>query len=168
MKCDRCDNQATVHLIEIKEGQKIEKHLCETCAVDEGVAVKVQSAPINELLEKFVLKHSGSSAESDSAASPLGCDQCGMTYEDFRRNGLLGCPNCYHAFEIALAPLLERAHEGSDQHLGKVPTRAGVDEIRQQRLLQLRRDLADAVASEEYEKAANLRDELTQTEAENK
>jgi protein arginine kinase activator len=168
MKCDRCDNQATVHLIEIKEGQKIEKHLCEGCAVDEGVAVKVQSAPINELLEKFVLKHSGGPSESDSAPSPLGCDQCGMSYDDFRRNGLLGCPNCYLAFEVALAPLLERAHEGADQHLGKVPTRAGVDEIRQQRLLQLRRDLANAVASEEYEKAAHLRDQLTQTEADNK
>ena len=58
MKCDLCDNQATVHLIELQGGQKIEKHLCETHAVQENIAVKVQT-PIDELLQKFVLKHSG-------------------------------------------------------------------------------------------------------------
>ncbi|MDX1564918.1 MAG: hypothetical protein R3236_05905, partial [Phycisphaeraceae bacterium] len=106
MKCDRCDNQATVHLIEIKDSQKVEKHLCEACAVDEGVAVKVQSAPINELLEKFVLKHSGGSGEPEASSTNLVCDHCGLSYDDFRRNGLLGCPHCYASFEAALVPLL--------------------------------------------------------------
>jgi len=162
MTCDHCDNQATVHLIEIKGGQKIEKHLCEKHAVDEGVAVKVNSAPINELLEKFVLKHSGLEATSES----LACETCGLTYESFRKHGLLGCPDCYRAFEEALTPLLERAHEGADHHFGKVPSRAGIDEIRQQRLQRLRRELEEAVISEQYERAAHLRDELRQTDSE--
>jgi len=167
MKCDRCDNQATVHLIEIQNGQKIEKHLCEACAVEEGVAVKVSSAPINELLEKFVLKQSSTpaSTEASPATAPPGCQQCGLSYDEFRRTGLLGCPSCYEAFEQPLAALLERAHEGAGRHIGKVPTRAGVDEIRQQRLLQLRRDLEQAVAAEEYEKAADIRDKLGKAEA---
>ena len=41
MKCDNCNNPATVHLTEIKHGKKIEKHLCEQCAAqNEGLPVK--------------------------------------------------------------------------------------------------------------------------------
>lgn len=164
MKCDLCENQATVHLIEIQGGKKVEKHLCETHAVQEGVAIKVQNpAPINELLEKFVLKHSG--AEGAAQAKQV-CRACGLSYEEFRKSGLLGCPDCYAAFEVALSPLLERAHEGSARHLGKVPVHAGINELRQQRLRQLRRELEQAVASEQYERAATLRDQLTQVEDE--
>ena len=163
VKCDQCDKAATVHLIELEDGQKVEKHLCESCAVDEGVAVKVQNAPINELLEKFVLKHSGMEAAQPSR---MRCESCGLSYEQFRKTGLLGCPECYSAFERALTPLLERAHEGAARHLGKVPSRAGVNELRQQRLRQLRRELEEAVASEQYEQAASLRDRLQQAESE--
>jgi protein arginine kinase activator len=162
MKCDKCDKPATVHLIEIVEGQKIEKHLCEEHAVEDGVATKVTQAPINELLEKFVLKHTG----SESREAELGCESCGLTYGEFRKKGLLGCPQCYEAFEPVLGPMLERAHEGSSRHLGKVPVHAGPDERRQQRLLQLRRELDRAVASEAYERAASIRDQVRQLEAE--
>lgn len=158
MKCDRCNSQATVHLIEIKGGQKVEKHLCEQHAVEENVAVKVSHAPLNELLEKFVLKAAATEAPAPS------CERCGLTYEEFRKTGLLGCPECYDAFEAALTPLMERAHEGASRHVGKVPSRTGVDELRHQRLMQLRRELEEAVASEQYERAAKLRDQLNQSE----
>jgi len=158
MKCDHCDKPATVHLIEIHNGEQVEKHLCEQHAIEEGVAVKVNEQPINELLEKFVLKHSKVEVPSNT----LRCETCRLTYDEFRRSGLLGCPDCYHAFEGLLAPLLERAHQGASRHLGKVPSRAGVDELRQQRLMQLRRELDDAVAAEQYERAASIRDQLKQ------
>lgn len=165
MKCDHCDNQATVHLIEIQGGKKVEKHLCEVHAVEEGVAVKVQNAPINELLEKFVLKHSQGGEESPAKPTAVHCESCGTTYDQFRKSGLLGCPQCYEAFERALGPLLERAHEGANRHLGKVPTHAGIDELRQQRLRQLRRELEEAVAAEQYERAAKLRDRVNEVES---
>ena len=165
MKCDQCNKTATVHLIEIVDGKKLEKHLCEEHAAEEGVAVKVTNAPINELLEKFVLKHS----QGQSAGEvELVCDHCGLTYEAFRKRGLLGCPACYDAFKPALAPLLARAHEGAERHIGKVPSSSSADLLRQQRLMQLRRDLDRAVAAEQYEAAAKLRDEVQQIEARRK
>ena len=165
MKCDHCDNQATVHLIEIQDGKKVEKHLCENHAVEEGVAVKVQNAPINELLEKFVLKHS---QEGEDPGRPVTtrCEGCGISYEEFRKSGLLGCSQCYGAFDRMLMPLLERAQEGATRHLGKVPTHAGINELRQQRLRQLRRELEEAVAAEQYERAAKIRDRVNEVESE--
>ena len=159
-QCDKCDKPATVHLIEIRDGQKVEKHLCEAHALEEGVKVQVTNAPINELLKNFVVKHSG----KEPAPTELRCEGCGLTWSEFRRAGLLGCPSCYVAFEAALMPLLQRAHEGAADHIGKVPDSAGVSELRQQRLMQLRRQLDEAVANEEYEKAAQLRDEVQRLE----
>jgi len=161
MKCDRCDNPASVHLIEVVDGQKVEKHLCEQHAIEDGVQVQATHAPINELLEKFVLKHSG----SEQDVREISCDNCGMTYARFRKHGLLGCPRCYEVYADQLAVLLKRAHEGADQHIGKVPERAGADEARQQRLMQLRRELDRAVAAEQYERAARLRDQVRRAEA---
>ncbi len=57
MKCDNCNKPATVHLTEIKNGKKMEKHLCQECAAaSEGVPVKGHT-PINELLTNFVMAH---------------------------------------------------------------------------------------------------------------
>jgi protein-arginine kinase activator protein McsA len=73
--------------------------------------------------------------------------------------------------------LIARAHEGGEQHIGKVPPRAlaslsqesgdGLETLlggaseREQRLSQVRTKLNNAVEHEDYEQAAMLRDEMT-------
>jgi protein arginine kinase activator len=164
MKCDNCNKPATVHLTEIKGGKKIEKHLCEQCAAqNEGVPAKSHT-PINELLTSFVLAHSGLQKEMGVA-----CEQCGITWAEFRQSGLLGCEHDYEQFEKDLAPLLSRAHEGATHHTGKVPTRAGGANLPRRRkivdLAKLRKELQRAVDAEDYERAAQLRDAIREAEA---
>ncbi|MGH7180304.1 MAG: UvrB/UvrC motif-containing protein [Tepidisphaeraceae bacterium] len=162
MNCDNCNKTATIHLTEIKNGKKIEKHLCEQCAAqNEGFPVKSHT-PINELLTNFVLAHSGLQKESGSA-----CEHCGMTWTEFRQGGLLGCEHDYHLFERELTPLLQRAHDNGTHHLGKVPTRrggSGVPVRKQLDTARLRKELARAVEAEDYERAAKLRDQIRQAE----
>src|SRR5215210_5401841 len=163
MKCDNCNKQATVHLTEIKNGKKIEKHLCEQCAAQsEGLPVKSHT-PINELLTNFVMAHSGLQKGQAEAT----CEGCGITWHEFRQGGLFGCANDYTIFEKDLTPLLQRAHEGATHHVGKVPTRrggTGVPMKRQIDLSKLRKELAKAVEAEDYERAAKLRDQIKQAE----
>lgn len=117
------------------------------------------------------------------------CPTCGTTYAQFRHDGLLGCADCYATFEVQLGPLLERAHEGGTHHVGKIPRRVSAPPLglpqgrmarpvaepvpaasareeaekeRKRRAEVLRRRLAEAVAAEQYETAAKLRDELRQ------
>ena len=156
-KCDKCDRPATVHMTEIVGGEKLEKHLCEPCAAAEGIAITA-NIPISKLLEDFVLQ------TADQAEPELTCDVCGMTFAEFRQHGHLGCPNDYDAFEPAMAGLLERAHDGATQHVGKVPSRAGTDQKKQNALLRLRADLKKAVQAEQYEEAAALRDRIKEME----
>lgn len=162
-KCDQCNRPATYHSVEIVNGQKIEKHLCDVHAAEEGLAIKSPHQPINELLTNFVKLHSGGEAPASSAQN-LACEACGLTFGEFREDRLLGCPSCYGSFEQPLGSLLERAHEGATHHIGKVPRRAGVGEQRQMTLQRLRRQLDDAVSAEDYELAARLRDDVRQIE----
>jgi protein arginine kinase activator len=165
MKCDNCNRAATVHLTEIKGGKKIEKHLCEQCAAaSEGLPVKSHT-PINELLTNFVMAHSGLQKEMG-----LTCDQCGISWAEFRQSGLLGCAHDYEVFEKELAPLMQRAHEGATHHVGKAPGRraggaaAPAAPRRRNDLARLRKELAKAVEVEDYERAARLRDQIRSAE----
>lgn len=154
-KCDKCDRPATYHDITIVNGTKIEKHLCDQHAGEEGLVAKSMHKPIHELLNNFVKQHSGEPAKKSDT-----CPDCGLTFEKFRELSLLGCATCYQAFETQLAPLLERAHEGATHHIGKVPRRAGASEHRQAQLLRMRKQLEEAVAQEDYEEAARIRDTI--------
>lgn len=158
MKCDRCDNEATVHEVTVQKGQKVEKHLCEECAKNEGIAVQSHH-PITEILSKFVIAQGGESKRADA------CPECGLAYGEFRQNGLLGCPACYEAFESQLGPLLERAQEGGSHHIGKAPRRSGGSLDRGQMVAALRKQLSEAIAAEHYEKAAQIRDRLRSVSA---
>ena len=171
MLCENCgQREATIHEVLIKAGAKVEKHLCESCAQQAGVQAQ-GSPPISELITKYMM----SPGTSKGGEAPPACPSCGLAYADFRQSGLLGCPGCYDAFETRLSPLLERAHEGGAHHVGKVPRRAlaekqdaggGMERLlgdartRAERLESLRRQPADAVEGEQYERAARLRDEL--------
>jgi len=164
MKCENCGKQATIHLTEIKNGKKLEKHLCEACAADNGDYTAKSHMPIDQLLSNFVLNQTGAAAKTQEAAA---CPHCGITWSEFRQGGLLGCEHDYTAFEKEMTPLLQRAHEGAAHHIGKVPTRRGGSGVPVKRALdasKLRKELARAVETEDYERAAKLRDQIRQAE----
>jgi protein arginine kinase activator len=160
--CERCKKaQATLHLTNItREGEKIERHLCERCAIEEGL-VQVHKPNFNaEILENFIAAaKSGSSHDVN-----LVCEECGISYVEFRNQGLLGCPKDYDTFREVLLPLIERAHDGETQHVGKSPASMGAARTTQQEIRRLKRQLTEAVAAEDYERAADLRDRISALE----
>jgi protein arginine kinase activator len=160
-KCQNCGEPATVHLTEIENGEKIEKHLCEHCAAEEGITIK-SNVPISQLLEDFILQASPKAQEDQENSCPV----CGLSFAEFRENGMLGCPHDYDAFGDKLQPLVQSAQAGADQHVGKIPRRAGLDQKRQNQILRLRAQLKGAVATEDYEQAAQLRDQIRDLESE--
>lgn len=160
--CESCKKEpATFHLTNLtRDGQKIEKHLCERCAIEQGLIQVQKPAFSHEVLESFVKATKGAAA----AAAHLVCEHCGTSYLEFRNEGLLGCPKDYDVFRDLLVPLLERAHDGATHHTGKTPRSLGTPRISQQQIQQLKRQLADAVAAEDYERAAALRDRIATLE----
>lgn len=158
-KCDQCEKEASVHEVNIRNGEKVERHLCADCAAELGIAAQ-SHVPIADLFTNFITAQSAAQHGSKRAVQ---CPTCGMTYGDFRQGCLLGCADCYTAFEAQLSTLLERAHDGATHHVGKVPHRMAGAIDRQERITLLRKQLADAIEAEEYERAAALRDQIAVT-----
>jgi protein arginine kinase activator len=156
-KCDLCNKSAVVHEVTVRNGTKKEVHLCESHAREAGIVMPGQQ-PINQLLTQFVI-----SQASKSAAKPAikACPGCGLTFAQFRQTGRLGCAQCYVAFEQELTPLIERAQSGGGAHCGKAPGRGGATLEQEILVKRLARELDQAVAAEQYERAAQLRDRLT-------
>jgi protein arginine kinase activator len=176
VKCDLCNNEATVHELIVSAGVPAERHLCEACAREQGL-VTGAPAPVAELLQKIATA-SAVAATTGPAKAPA-CPECGTTFAEFKQSGRLGCPTCYEAFEQQLGPILDRAHQGATHHVGKVPRRLLQDtpdagdvraaaaamaaaEARAEEIRRVRTDLDRAVKSEAYERAAQLRDRLRQ------
>ncbi|MGE0481643.1 MAG: UvrB/UvrC motif-containing protein [Phycisphaerae bacterium] len=161
--CERCKRaQATYHLTNIEPGgAKTERHLCERCAAEEGWLPQQKGATdVNALLEQFVAGAKG----QGGAVAGLVCENCGMSYVEFRNQGLLGCAQDYDVFKEPIAKLLQQAHDGATHHVGKAPRTDVPRQNTQQELRKLRRLLDEAVAGEDYERAARLRDRIRAAE----
>ncbi len=94
------------------------------------------------------------------------CSRCGLTLQEFANAGKLGCDNCYDTFKKYLMPVLKRIH-GAGSHSGKIPARSGGKLAVKRQLESLRIKLKEAVAAEEYEKAAEYRDMIRAMEQDN-
>lgn len=163
MQCDSCDqNEAVMHFTQIVDNQVSTFHLCEVCAAEKGLepGIGMGDFPLADLISKM-----GRAEEGAEGARPGHCSFCNISLSDFKESGRLGCSHCYTAFEAHLRGLLRRLH-GSTQHLGKLylspdPTAAE----RRGRLAALRRRLERAVGLEEFERAAQIRDQIRSLEA---
>ncbi len=119
--------------------------------------------PVNLMLEKFVKM-----APAVREAAQLTCPNCGISFGEFRAQGLLGCPHDYTEFRELLTPLIERAQDGGERHLGKRPGQPNEHGKRRVRIRSLERQLEEAVSAEAFEDAARLRDELETLRSEGK
>ena len=162
MMCEECGvNPAVFHFVTIRNEEKTERNLCPACMAKykqqlPGLDIKNLAGILNNLL---VGKKSGEKEEIDPETATVTCEQCGMTYGEFRKCGMVGCAECYKAFREPMTALLQRVH-GNTQHAGRVPggvhsgvsIRMNIDRLKQQ--------LERAVANEEYEQAAKFRDAI--------
>lgn len=158
MNCDVCkQNQATVFLTQIVEGKMQKVNLCESCSKEKGVTDPTGFALADLLLGL------GAAQEIERGGSVQKCPVCGFSQADFKKTGRLGCSNCYETFADGLQSLLKGMHKGTT-HLGKKPSRLARSLERDAQLKQLQRDLRKAVADENYESAAQLRDQIRHLE----
>lgn len=161
MQCDICGKKkATVHLTEIVDDQMSEMHLCEECARQKSVQMEQQFG-LADLLAG--LADFGKPAKEDSRER-MECSNCGMTYDEFRKFGRLGCSQCYESFKMHLNTLLKKVH-GSNHHLGKTPVKIPPSEKREMENLQeLKARLQEAIQVEDFEGAAEIRDKIREVE----
>lgn len=190
MKCDMCDNEATVFLTQIVDGKMTQVNLCDKCSKEKGV-----TDPTGFQLADFLLGNAAqkktrqSSAEDDT----LACPECGFTRAHLKKIGRMGCPECYLTFGDDMDNMLRAMHKGT-RHVGKVPGRqvsvpvpspkaerpapavaaapvapppppAPAPVSPKKKLADLKAAIELAVMEERYEDAARLRDEVKAIES---
>lgn len=167
MLCDECkEREATVHTQLVVGSQKKDIHLCGRCAMEKGFSQDTSGVvDLNALVNGLAGDMLGmeidlpESREADSVR--LRCPGCGLTDLDFSTEKRFGCARCYDVFTEMLDPVLSQFHRGAS-HTGKIPGDGGGlerDTFRSD-LAILKCELSRAVIAEEYERAAELRDEI--------
>ena len=173
MQCDICGKKkATVHLTEIVDEQMSEMHLCEECARQKSVQMEQQFGLADLLAGLADMGKTSAKGEASTASAKtvaLNCSKCGLSYDDFRKFGRLGCGHCYISFREQLDALLKKIH-GSNHHLGKMIAKSkkalpsGTSKAKKDDLGSLRQDLQEAIQDEDFEKAALIRDKIRELE----
>ena len=185
MKCQNCgENEANFRYTEIINGVKKEIALCDECKKKLGIQGLDFNIPIDfsSFFGDFLNEYDDSTLfPMLSTKKQLKCDNCGMTYDEFMKEGKFGCSNCYSVFDSKIEPILKRIH-GESKYLGrkgKIPkaNNRGNDTVRNETkvvppantsnttdIMELKKELKKLIKEEKYEEAAVLRDKIKELE----
>lgn len=154
MLCQKCGKRpATVHFTNMINGVKAEYYLCDHCAGQSDLG----QMEIQDLISGFF------GMQTKQGMETLTCDFCNTTLAQVKKKGKAGCPQCYHTFASYLDPIVRKV-QGGEQHVGKRPAMQTEQPLPKQppqedlELERLQEQMKQAIATENYEEAARLRD----------
>ncbi|AJA49761.1 hypothetical protein CPAST_c37070 [Clostridium pasteurianum DSM 525 = ATCC 6013] len=168
MLCEMCKKkEATFFITKIVNGNKQQICLCENCAKEfDGFNVSGEIGIISPFSLQNILSglmNYMTDTPNVYKESQVRCQNCGMTLDKFKKTGLLGCSECYKNFNSTVNPVIYRV-QGKVEHVGKIPKKSGKGIIERKRIINLKEDLQKAIALENYEEAAKIRDKIRSLE----
>lgn len=150
MLCEECGiNPAEVVVTTVVNGESTSRHLCRECLR------RYQTGEMQAVLAAIL----AAMAQKQQQTPDIVCPRCGETYAQFQKSGMLGCAQCYQAFRKELTPLITLV-QGRAQHAGRRPAGSAEEQEMLNRREELRARMEAAVAEENFEEAALLRDQL--------
>ena len=160
MLCPRCGkNQVSVYFKQNINGVIKETALCGECANEINIPAEPFIPNDFNIFKGFIKKPSYS---SESGAVKI-CTLCGSTINDIMQHGKTGCAKCYDTFKNELENIIVKIH-GKTSHVGRAPKEYKEKNARVNKIGALKNKLKEAVENQEFEKAAELRDEINRCE----
>lgn len=165
MLCQDCKKrEAQVHLTQIVNNEKTTLSLCKECAAARGFHSPLDNMPfpLAEILSNLTAGMEG--VDTKGEVEELVCPDCGLTFDEFTRQGRFGCGKCYDTFRPRLEHIMRKIH-GASLHRGKNPgpakTESGAGNalpVKEEERLET--ELSKAIECEDFERAAEIRDKL--------
>lgn len=177
MLCERCKiREANIRYTEVVNGMKTEHNFCSQCAkeMDFGhySAIFDGDFPLGKLLSGLLGIEDN--PQKQEKFNHIVCPTCGTSYEEFITDSKFGCQDCYGVFGLLIDDSIKQL-QGTDTHTGKRPryqSGHGIEEQHQEigvldetdgveeELKVLDAKLKEALKKEEYELAAQYRDQI--------
>lgn len=182
--CEDCGQQSAVCTVAVMMGEKVmHRKLCQACMAKASMAIaagnlgqvlgSLMAAARNAAQSKAAEAQEEAADQPAAAAKPATpekplpaipgeaevCPQCGLTYEAFRKQRCPACAACCTAFRQSVLQVLRESGK-TLPHVGRRPETGENAQRQRNHLEKLQRQLDEAVAREDYEKAAILRDAL--------
>lgn len=161
MICQLCNEYpATIHITEIINGNKTELNVCAECGKQKGLIGTKISFSLGDLLGGVI---EGKAVAKTGNLRGKKCPSCGITFDKLRKVSKLGCQHDLEHFSEWLDPFIEKIH-GSSRHIGKHPKKLNVETMKELEIARLKKELEKAINCEDFELAAQLRDQIRQLE----
>jgi protein arginine kinase activator len=162
MKCEICGlKDAVIHIRQIQKDLVHELHICEECAQEKGLIREEESElPIANLLSGLLEGRDMTGAGEVKEV----CPRCGMKASEFRKQGKLGCAECFSAFHKDVKAIVTQM-AARPHHAGRLPRTFADQTVAANANDTLREELREAVEREDYEEAARLRDRLREMDS---
>lgn len=173
MLCEKCKkNEASCFYHENLNGKETSYKLCTECMESMKKSGEIKHtadfatffdedeffAPMKSFGSLFGSLFAPSTSHMLNSGS-VKCPGCGSSLRDISKSGMAGCPECYTTFRREFKDLVERIH-GRRTHTGRAPAKIGEQKEKADRIASLEAERAQAIKSENYERAAEIRDEL--------
>ena len=166
MLCEECGkNEAAVQIHMIApDGSGTDRMLCSECvnklrAGRNGIRALDVTGFISELIN--MPQSSRRARETETYEGT--CAVCGSSWDDIRKTGCVGCPECYKEFHEPIEEALVRGN-GTAVYTGRDPDGGEGVNAEIYKLKKLREQLAKAIGEEDYESAALIRDSIRELE----
>ena len=150
VECSHCQKQTKVIYKEISQSTSLKTEMCKDCPIlEEKLHGNSQCPP----------------TYNSSDDSKLCCASCLTTLASIKTGSPLGCSNCYAVFGDSLIDSMLSEDKSLSEpkekpnHLGKTPLNPAVI-TPSEKLASLNASLNSALKKENYEQAAQLRDQI--------
>lgn len=193
-KCMKCGQAATHKFTRVEKGQIYDLFLCAEHAAEMSPYQKPK-IPLSDILEGLFKQEAKQKSGATGGSVNVRCQTCGLPFDSYRKNLLLGCSDCYLYFREHLIPDLRRFH-GDTRHYGRKPgggmarptprdfiaaeiegeaaslAPKGEAALETEPTLdysvlidELTREMHDAIEEEDYSRAARCRDQIRELKA---
>ncbi len=160
MICDVCNERESVISYTKFDGENVEEvHLCEKCAEEKLKSDFSRYMNIGINLDDFLKNIFQFASQITQDNEDYFCENCGMSFSEYRQSGIVGCSNCYDTFRNEIKNYFKSINK-VPKHIGNIPQNANKNLKNKREISQLESELEILISLEEYENAAIVRDKI--------
>ncbi|UTD12109.1 UvrB/UvrC motif-containing protein [Treponema denticola] len=154
MICDMCKlNEAKISVEQVADGVTKNIYLCPACSqrLGFGMFSKTIDISITKILE---------ANDNDDGRKSEQCPICGLSFREIESKKMMGCPECFSFFKAEIMEILGKKKKNLKYSGFITDEQSSETFFETHSSEELHEELKKAVETEDYERAAALRDEI--------